>query len=372
MTGDERKIVDYILENGMLVQIETTGAYSSFLKRIATWQNAWIKYAYQDNDTQKTLAILFAEDYENSTLDYSLRAVQNYSGCLVCFDLNGLGEASDLVVELKNKNLDALPISVAVYDSECNISVLRKMQLPNNVGEARSSSEQKSYWCWWRDGSHFEVASLLKLSSSFDAEDGDIYTKYVYPHFFEMMINGETRKWDGKPRVKKYSQSSFKAEKQNYKIPMCQLGFWDADTGHLTSKGRKLLKLIEHYGVDSKEYFDALAKMILVDGKHLDLIKDLDEFQKGCPELIPETSAEFFILFDEYMMSKNSMGTRKPTAVTTGAKKAYIRDEPKLWNKLGIVIPYGAARYFQPFKGIDFNWKRINEILLSDAFEEIK
>jgi len=62
------------------------------------------------------------------------------------------------------------------------------------------------------------------------------------------------------------------------------------------------------------------------------------------------------------------VGTRKPTAVKTGAKRAYVRDEPKLWNKLGILKTQAASRYFIPFVGIEFNWERINEILLSNVF----
>ena len=211
------------------------------------------------------------------------------------------------------------------------------------------------------------MATLLELSYKYDNEPGDIYTKYVYPEFFNMMVEGKTQKWDGKPRAKSYTTSSYKAEKQNYKIPMCQLGFWDADTGHITDKGLTLLDVIRSYGSDSHEYFDCLAKIILIDGKHLDLVKDLEEFQKSNPAIIPETSSEFFVLFDEYMISKNSMGTRKPTAVKTGAKNAYVRDEPKLWNKLGIIKMQSAARYFRPFVGIEFNWDRINEILLSNV-----
>lgn len=371
MSDVSREVVDRIISQGMLVEIETSHAYESFFKRIATWHNAWVKYAYQDADSSKTLAILFEDDYSyDELMDYVVRTVQSYSGCIVCFGLDSLCNASDFVSAIDNKGLEKLPISVLVYDNDLNMNILRQMEIPTNIGVARSSSEQKSYWCWWRDASQYEVATLLELSELYDEEEGDIYTNHVYPIFFEMMIDGKTKKWDGTARVKKYSKSSYKAEKQNYKIPMCQLGFWDADTGHLTVKGKSLLGVVKKYGSESSEFFDCLAKIILIDGKHLDLIKDLDEFQKGCPELMPEKSDEFFVLFDDYMMNKNSMGTRKPSAVKTGAKKAYIRDEPKLWNKLGIVITYGKSRYFKSFQGIQFNWKRINEILLSNAFEE--
>lgn len=366
-----RNVVDVILNNETLVEIEPSCCYSSFFKRLATWKNSWLKYAYQDVETNKSLAIMFADDYDSDTIiEFALRAIQGYSGCLICYDFSDLEAAYDLLELLEKKKLLTLAIGIVVYDNKSNVNILRKMFISQNTAKERSSSEQKSYWCWWRDSSHHEVATLLELSDKYDDEVGDIYTDYVYPRFFEMMINGETLKWDGKPRVKKYSSSSFKSEKQNYKIPMFQLGLWDAETGHLTEKGHKLLSLVKEYSSHSKIYFDALAKIILIDGKHLDLIKDLDEFQNNHPEIIPECSADFFVLFDEYLINKNSMGTRKPTAVKTGAKNAYIRDEPKLWNKLGILVTYSGARYYHPFHGIEFNWKRINEILLSEAVKE--
>ncbi len=172
----------------------------------------------------------------------------------------------------------------------------------------------------------------MELSEKYDDDDGDIYTKKVYPEFYNMMINQETQQWDGTPRKKNYSQASFKSEKQNYKIPMCQLGLWEAEQGHIMQKGRAMLEVARRNGAGSNVFLAYLSKIILLDGKHLDLIKDLDEFQKNSPEEIPESSSDFFILFDNYMENKNSIGTRKPSAVTTGAKRSYVRDEPKLWN----------------------------------------
>ena len=296
----------------------------------------------------------------------AIKIITSFDSCIICFDAMRIARADSLVGTLKQERIDSLAIGVVVFDEKCNLLVLHPYAVSRNTSIARSAKEQKSYWCWWRDGSHFEVATLLKLSYEYRDKEGDIYTSYVYPAFFEMMINGETKMWDGSPRKKAYSVASFKSEKQNYKIPMCQLGLWDVETGQITGKGLRLLQVIDAYGDNSAEYFDCLAKLILVDGKHLDLIKDLEEFQKANSEIIPESSADFFVLFDDYMMKKNSIGTRKPSAVKTGAKKAYVRDEPKLWNKLGIISMQGSQRYYRPFKGIEFNWTRINEILLSN------
>ncbi|MBE5825220.1 MAG: hypothetical protein E7307_01150 [Butyrivibrio sp.] len=360
-----KQIVEKLLRNKDLCL--DVNAFSAGGRRIAAWNMPQDSYAYQDIETQKSVEFVFEDNLENQdeSLKLILQCLKSFDACVLCISWNKLSLANDLCDYITEKKLDTLAIGIVTYDQMGNILINRSYKYSDTTTKERSKSEKKSYWCWWRDASQYEVAVLLELSSKYDDEDGDIYTEKVYPKFFEMMINKETKQWDGTPRNKKYSEASYKAEKQNYKIPMCQLGLWEPETGHITEKGRILLEVSKRHGDSSNVYMNYLAKMILIDGKHLDLIKDLDEFQKSRPELVPETSVEFFILFDDYMEEKNSLGTRKPSARTTGAKKAYVRDEPKLWNKFGIINSGGKGRYFIPFKGIDFNWDKINEILMT-------
>ena len=364
---EQNIIINNIIASFLANQEQYTGTELSTLRRIASWTVPSVDYAYQDTESNKTIALLFHKDYDElgDAKSNAIKALNVFDSVVVCFMSKHMHLSNMLSISLKDGGLDSLPIGVMLYDNNGATVMLRNFNFSNTVAKNRTMKEQKSYWCWWRDGSHYEVATLLRLSQKYAEDDGDIYTKKVYPEFFDLLISGGTKKWDGSPRKKDFSESSFKAEKQNYKIPMCQLGLWDVETGHITKKGIALLEIADFYGDDSVEYFNALAKLILVDGRHLDLIKDLDEFQKKHPELIPEKSADFFALFDDYMMQKNSIGTRKPSAVKTGAKKAYVRDEPKLWNKLGIIKMLSTLRYFRPFYGIDFDWDKINEIILS-------
>ena len=367
---EKREIVESVLRMKENASAEGVGELT--VRRIATWDMPIVEFAYQNINNNQTIAFLFPNICENeyTWIQEVLNVLSSFDSCIVCISAPKLQDAHylcDLIIE---RDLDSLKIAVLSYDSSGQIIVLKSYSQTSKTLKKRSKSEMKSYWCWWRDTSHYEVATLLELSESYDFEKGDIYTQKVYPEFFEMMINKQTKQWDGSPRNKKYSSASYKAEKQNYKIPMCQLGLWDAETGHNTLKGKILLEVSRNHGSDSKRFLNYLSKIILLDGKHLELIKDLDEFQKSYPELIPEFSADFFIMFDDYMVKRNSMGTRKPSAIKTGAKKSYVRDEPKLWNKLGIIIPSGKSRYYWPFKGLKFDWNRINEILLSTENEE--
>lgn len=362
---DKRVIVETILSSKELADAEKVEELH--VRRIATWETPKIEYAYQNVMNMNTIAFMFPiiEEREEAWIKDALEALNYYDSCVMCFPSNALADANYYCDCLIDRGLEPLQIGTVAFDDAGHILVIKMYVQSDTTTKKRSSGERKSYWCWWRDASHYEVATLLELSEKYKNEQGDIYTSKVYPEFYDMMINQETKQWDGSPRKKNYSKASFKSEKQNYKIPMCQLGLWEVETGRNTEKGQLLLEVARRNGDSSKIYLSYLSKLILLDGKHLDLIKDLDDFQKNCPEIIPESSAEFFVLFDDYMETKNSIGTRKPSAVKTGAKKAYVRDEPKLWNKLGIIIPSGKGRYYWPYKGIKFNWNKINEILMS-------
>lgn len=75
-------------------------------------------------------------------------------------------------------------------------------------------------------------------------------------------------------------------------------------------------------------------------------------------------SMELKQILDTELTDRGLIGKRKPIAVTTDKKGSYIRDELKLWNKFGLLHLEGK-RYFNPQKGVTFNWPKITEILTS-------
>jgi hypothetical protein len=40
-------------------------------------------------------------------------------------------------------------------------------------------------------------------------------------------------------------------------------------------------------------------------------------------------------------------------------KPTFLRDEQKLWNKLGLLIPSSGQSYFHPGIGLVFDWRSI-------------
>ena len=154
-----------------------------------------------------------------------------------------------------------------------------------------------------------------------------------------------------------------KAEKQNYKIPLVQLELWSRSEGRLTNLGFTLLEVGKKYGANSKKFFDFLTYLILVNGKHLDLINIVDKFQKMTD--ISQSSKDHTIALELFLTDNGCIGKRKPSAIKTGAKNSYMRDEMKLWNKLGLLYSYNRTSYFFPNEGYKFNWERITDVLIN-------
>lgn len=233
------------------------------------------------------------------------------------------------------------------------------------TGEIIANELSQTYWCWWRDISHYEIFQLLILLDKYSNKTGDIYSNYVWPIFWKLMLAGKTKTWEGDPRNK--SGSSENSEKQNYKIPLFRLGLIEQSEGRLTVEGYKLISIGKIYGLESSLYLDYLTKIVLIEGKHLILIQDLEEFKNVASKDSFENQENFRINFEQYLNDNNSIGRRKPGRTTTGNKKSYIRDELKLWNKLNLIkSTANGTRYFKKGRGIEFNWARITDILTKD------
>ena len=376
MNSDYSEIVYRVIEEINLHRPEWAECVKGSLTRVGDWSEPRPDYVFLDTETDKTIAVLCADshqprDYYDNKINNTVKILNRHSMCIIIVPemIEDEDSASYILSNLSDKSLDNLPLAVIEYEmknDQWSYNLVKRLNAYGNALQQRTSNQYKSFWCWWRDASHYEVYDLLKLSQKYDEEEGDIYTQYVYPEFYQLMIDGKTKQWNGKPRTKSYSESGYKSEKQNYKIPLVQLGLWDTTEGRITSKGKKLLAIGDYYGPESEQFFNALSKAILIDGKHLDLIRKVYEFQRVESALLPESSSEYFLLLDDYLTQSGYIGTRKPTAVTTGAKNSYIRDEPKLWNKLGFIEALGRGKYYKPFKGIIFNWDVINKVLLSE------
>lgn len=342
--------------------------------RTGDWDWPRPDYVCYDEGLKASYALEFKPPFQSKreyltglgqTLSYLQKHM--YSGLILpYYSDDGFRIAEFINDTLKSSEFCQISTSLFAYRNDSKeINILRPISsLRTDTVLGISADEVKTFWCWWRDISQYELYDLLNLSFKYADFDNDIYTNNVYPEFYEMMVNKKTRQWDGKtPRNKNRSEASMKSEKQNYKIPLVQLELWTRDEGRLTDSGFRLLEIGKKYGAGSARFLDALTYLVLINGRHLDLINMVDKFQKSVTA--PTSSSEYAVDLENFLSDNGCIGKRKPTAIKTGAKNSYMRDEMKLWNKLGLLLSYNNKSYFYPNQGYVFNWERITNVILT-------
>lgn len=352
--------------------------FSTNIRRSADWDWPRPDYVCFDEDLRCSYAMEFKPPGQNKReyltglgQSYSYLQKHSYAGLIIPYVADdGFPIAQFILDIMESPEFINISSSLYAYDpSNGAIELLKPITRPRtDIPTSRVAAEAKTFWCWWRDISQYELYDLLNLSFIYNEYQGDIYTNYIYPDFYNKMIKKETMQWDGTSRNKTYSEQSYASEKQNYKIPLSQLELWNNGDCRLTNLGYKMLEIGHTYGTNSQRFIDALAYIVLTNGRHLDLINIVNRFQNGT---MPQKSTDYLLQIENYLTSNGCIGKRKPTAITTNAKGSYLRDEPKLWNKLGLLIPYDKRSYFIPNKGYEFNWERITNILVNgDPFKQ--
>lgn len=347
--------------------------FSTSITRVGDWDWPRPDYVCYDEELRASYALEFKPPFQTKReyltgFGQSIAYLQKhlYSGLIVPFVADDGFRIADFICDsMKSSELVNLHSSLYAYDYESeNIFLLKPItnQRTDKSIITKYDSE-KTFWCWWRDISHYELYDLLNLSFLFSEKEGDIYSEYIYPTFYQMMVDKRTKQWNGLPRNKKGSEASKKSEKQNYKIPLVQLELWSRSEGRLTSLGLELLELGKKYGPNSKRFLNRLSFLLLVNGRHLDLINLVDDFQKI--STVSNSSKDYTVALENFLSDNGCIGKRKPNAKTTNAKNSYMRDEMKLWNKLGLLYARNNTSYFFPGEGYKFNWKKITDILIS-------
>jgi hypothetical protein len=352
--------------------------FSSNIKKAGDFGWPRPDYVCYDYDLNQSVAFEFKPPNHSKreyltglgqTLSYLQK--HHYSGLILPTVVEGINIAEQISDILSLDVFARHHIAVIGYDERTleadpnnSIQLFKRIE-DERTGEIIADTLSQTYWCWWRDISHYEVFQLLNILDKYSSETGDIYSNYAWPEFWSLMVNRQTKNWEGTPREKTDNDTNRKSEKQNYKIPLFHLGLIEQSEGRLTVEGYKLISIGKIFGLESSIYIDYLTKLVLIDGKHLILIQDLEAFKNIAEPSSLASQEQFRIDFEEYLNKNNSIGRRKPGRTTTGNKISYVRDEFKLWNKLGLIKTNGM-RYFIDGRGIEFNWSRITEILTKD------
>lgn len=344
--------------------------FSPSILRIGDWGWPRPDFVCYDDENKVTYALEYKPPMQSKReyvcgLGQSITYLQHhtYSGLIVPeIADDGFPIAEYFKDILESDVMLSAPISLYSYNpSTFDVQILKTIdRVRTGVKVKPSQSDLKTFWCWWRDMSHYEVFDLLRLSLLYSNNSGDIYTNHIFPEFWQKLTTGQTKTFEGEYR--KVKDSSMGSYKQNYRIPFEQLGLWTSKEGRLSDLGYRLLEIGVKYGPDSSNFKNAITYLLLTVGHHLDLIHIISDIQKSYE--ITDSSMEFRQLLDIELTERGLIGKRKPTAVTTDSKGSYVRDELKLWNKFGL-LQCKNNRYFDKEKGLTFNWQKITEVLTS-------
>lgn len=295
----------------------------------------------------------------------------NYSGLIVPEKSGDGFPIADFIKKLlNNPEMSEIPISLYSYDenslnhTDVKIDILKKIKTARkHMPPSYGKKGKEVFWSWWRENSPSEIFHMLEISEKYSEEKNDIYTNHVWPEFWKKLINGQTYNWEKNPRK---INSQEKSHKQNFKIPLNQLNLHNPEDGKITPLGRKYLAIGKQFSPFSDELKTFLAQLVLINGKHLELICLLEKFQNMISDGFPMKREDFMTKFDDFLIKQGHILpeiSRKPSLRTTGNKKSYIRDEIKLWNKLGFLVNHSKGKYFNKKRGLTFSISEISRVV---------
>ncbi len=264
------------------------------------------------------------------------------------------------ISEMLASVLNSIPIALFTYRmTPTQLSVLQPLRasaaprgkIPTGIG-------RKVFWGYWRDLSNYDLLTLLELS---DISKRGGFNVVFRKYWKQYAAKGKARTWENKPRRRKpIDAPSYGGEKENAFLAMRHTGLLTAE-GRLTGEGHSLLRVGKIYGAGSIAFIEKLARLVLTTGRHLDLILWVEEQQRLISPGGKKSAGSFYRALDRNLVRDGIIAAR-PRA---SAKPYFLRDEPKLWNKLGLLSRKRGNQYFHPRDGLIFNWRQIVSLLES-------
>jgi hypothetical protein len=366
--GIEHNLMALEVSSALLHQLRTGQATGWATQRLSNQSILWPgiadwprpDIAFEDINTGATLALEFKPPNHSKReyvtgLGQMLTYLQDFefSGLVLPERSSDGFEIAKFITDTVSSNLDDLPIMLLSYDKMASdFSVLRPLKARTTALPARSSrSGPRTFWAYWRDLSNFELFELLRIIDSSGKPD---FSRDFQKFWKSFVLKKKARTWEGALRQKD-PNSKVSPERINAFYAMRHSGLIDSE-GRITLAGLTLLHVGKIYGPDSEAFLNLLARSILIDGRHLDLIFWIEDQTRQLGPSQKTTSTAYLAALDSRLAAAGVIAPR-----VKGASKAnFIRDEPKLWNKLGLIEHKGSgSQYFQSGSGYLFNWRKI-------------
>ncbi len=321
--------------------------------------------AFEDRSTASSIAIEFKPP--NQSKGEYVRGLGQTITYLDKFEFAGLvvpEHADDgfhiaqYLRDLMANMLTPLPVALFSYHrNPCDLNVLRPLSMrttpPPTLPCVRGRG---TFWAYWRDLSSFDLLTLLRLA--------DLSTKQSFDPVFDKFwryyaTRGRAQTWEGEQRKPKaVNGRDYSGEKTNSWLAMRHTGILDS-TAKLTAVGYEVLRVGRVYGPDSTAFLELLAHQVLIEGQHLELMFWLERTQRSVSPTDKHDAPSFYMALDAALVRDGIIPPR-PRIL---AKPSFLRDEPKLWNKLGLLVRNRRAQYFYPDHGFVFDWRKIISVM---------
>jgi hypothetical protein len=304
----------------------------------------------------------------------------------------------------ENRGINSkFPIGLVVYknDNPLDLEIVKEIDNDLNPRTMTDNRNVGSYWATYKDSNPHTIWLLLDIAYNLD-ERTDRKDK-IWEEFFDNYYCPKNKKYNGEECVSNVNHwnegfgkgfsETFKPLKDDFKdnritlgqltqeidniigknntgdslyksysknrMPLlAHLGLWD-EQYYLTESGYDLHKTGKIYGPNSNVFKDKLAKIILIEGKHLDLILDIENSTRNknfnsVGDAKKEVTDQ---LEDKGLIKRNPNRSPDPNNA-----KDDFESEFQLWNKVGFVLKQGRSFYIKN-KGFNFDWSEITRIL---------
>jgi hypothetical protein len=324
---------------------------------IADWPRPDI--AFEDPITKATLALEFKPP--NQTKREYVTGLGQMLTYLEDFEFAGLvlpEKAADgfpialHIAGVIDRELSDRPLTLMSYGSDVDVLTVHRplSDRPGPVFEPPGKRRRGTFWAYWRDLSNYDLLEMLRIA---DASPGHSFEQSYATFWDRFVVKGKAKTWEGAFR-KKSKTAKMEPELINAQYSMRHCGLINGE-GDLTLEGLDLLHVGKIYGADSDAFRTELARRVLLDGNHLELILWIEEQSRQIKPSKKRQSGEFLGCIDRAL---EKSGVIPPRGVVNG-KPHFFRDESKLWNKLGLLRRKTASQYFFPGEGFRFDWRAI-------------
>lgn len=350
--------------------LATTWATPRLTSQTILWQGIadWPRpdIAFEDPSSTATLALEFKPP--NQPKREYITGVGQMMTYLRDFEFAGLvlpQKTSDgfpiasYVKDMILGDMPTLPLVLFSYDKSVSQLAIERQLIPRQ-GAAPTRAARRgrgTFWAYWRDLSNFDVFALLRVIDSRSRPD---FTAAFGSYWKSDVIGKKARTWEGVLRRKR-AKAIITPEERNAFYALRHTGLINSQ-GQITLSGLELLHVGKIYGPDSVAFLTLLARRILVDGQHLELILWVEKESSSLSVSKKSNSGDYLSALDDQLVAEGVI----PPRTRAASKAHFIRDEPKLWNKLGLLKNYNSSDYFHPGHGYKFDWRKIISVIESD------